>query len=107
MPTTKKKQKTQDQLPAREAATVVLFNAGRPMHYREISQVALEQGIVRVKKGASAGATEKTIRSYLAGCAAEGVKFKRMEPGVFDLTAAARRAVEKARAKEEAAAASK
>lgn len=74
-----------ERVPARQAAVQVLEQAGRPMHYREITAVALEQGIVKVKKGATEEQTMRTIRSYLAGCAAEGVRFVRLDPGVFDL----------------------
>lgn len=77
--------KAQEKLPARQAAVVVLERAGRPMHYREITKEALAQGIVKVKKGATEEATMKTIRSYLAGCAAEGVRVVRLDAGVFDL----------------------
>jgi hypothetical protein len=67
------KKPAQEKLPARQAAVVVLERAGRPMHYREIT------------KGATEEATMKTIRSYLAGCAAEGVRVKRLDAGVFAL----------------------
>lgn len=92
----KTKQK-QNRMPAREATEVVLLNAGKPMHYREITRQAIESGLVRVKKGrrkVNADATMKTIRSYL--CAEEGDKFVRVGPGVFNLTAAGKRAAKKA-----------
>jgi hypothetical protein len=81
--TTKKPKKVS----AREAAEVVLLSEGRPMHYREISKVALERGIVAVRGGKrpNPARTMKTMRSYLAGCAQQDVKFVRIEPGVFDL----------------------
>jgi len=81
--TAKKPQK----VTAREAAEVVLLSEGRPMHYREISRVALERGIVAVRGGRrpNPARTTKTIRSYLAGCVQQDVKFVRIEPGVFDL----------------------
>lgn len=107
MAATKSKQTKQEKLPARRAAEVVLLNNGKPMHYREISRVALEQGIVKVKKGAKPEQTEKTIRSYLAGCAAEKVNFKRLDKGVFDLTAARRKALVKEIEQGDSAAASK
>jgi hypothetical protein len=73
-------------VPARQAAKVVLLEANRPMHYREITKKALEAGIVKVRGGKgkpNPEATMKTIRSYLAGCAAEGVEFVRVDAGVF------------------------
>lgn len=83
-------------VPAREAAKVVLLEAGRPMHYREITQVALEQGIVKVRgngrRRPNPEATMKTIRSFLAGTVAEdGTEFVRVDPGVFDLKPEARK----------------
>jgi hypothetical protein len=77
-----------EKVPAREAARVVLLEAGRPMHYREISKQAIEQGIIRVRGGRGKpdpDKTMKTIRSFLAGSAAEGKEFVRVDSGVFDL----------------------
>lgn len=86
VPAAKKPQKT-EKVPAREAAKVVLMQAGRPMHYREITKVALEQGIIRVRGGSrkkpDPDKTMRTIRSYL--CEAEGKEFVRIDTGVFDL----------------------
>lgn len=94
-------------VPVREAARIVLLESGRPMHYREIAKVAVEQGIVKVRgkrRKPKLDATVKTVRSYLAGEAAregEG-QFVRVDPGVFDIRnrkkveAAAKRAVAKA-----------
>lgn len=83
------KKKKPEPVSARQAAEVVLLQAGRPMHYREISKTALEQGLVRIRAGRKPNAerTLKTIRSYLAGCAdgSADAKFVRIEPGVFDL----------------------
>jgi hypothetical protein len=78
-------------VPAREAAELVLLDAGRPMHYREITKTALEQGIVRVRganprKKPDFDKTMKTIRSFLAGSVTEAdSKFVRVDSGVFDL----------------------
>lgn len=73
-------------VPAREAAQVVLLNAGRPMHYREITREAIEQGIVKVRgssrKKPDFEKTMKTIRSFL--CEHEGDMFVRVDSGVFD-----------------------
>jgi hypothetical protein len=84
-----------NKVPAREAAKVVLLEAGRPMHYREITQVALEQGIVKVRgkrRKPDPDATMKTIRSYLAGSvASENTEFVRVDSGVFDLKPEARK----------------
>ena len=103
MATPKAKPKAkQDKLPARQAAEVVLLENGKPMHYREITRVALEQGIVKVKKGATPEQTEKTMRSYLAGCAQMGVKFKRVDPGVFDLKSRPRKRAKSGEKKEAA-----
>lgn len=76
---------------AREAARVVLLNAGRPMHYREISREAVEQGIVKVRgKHGRAKAdpvkTMKTIRSYLCESVQHpGSEFVRVDTGIYDL----------------------
>ena len=81
-----------EKLPARKAAEVVLLQNGAPMHYREITKQAIENGLVRVKKGkrkVDEGATMKTIRSYL--CAEEGARFVRVDTGIFDLTDKARK----------------
>ena len=85
--TSEKATKKSRKVSAREAAEVVLLSEGRPMHYREISRVALERGIVAVRGGRrpNPARTTKTIRSYLAGCVQQDVKFVRIEPGVFDL----------------------
>lgn len=83
-------------VPARKAAEIVLLQNGKPMHYREITRVAVEQGIVKVPKGkrVNADKTMKTMRSFLAGSAKDGDKFVRVDDGVFDLTPAARKALE-------------
>lgn len=89
--------KRQSKMPAREATDVVLLQEGKPLHYREITRKAIENGLVRVKKGKrkpDPDATMKTIRSYL--CAAEGDKFVRVAPGIFDLTPKAKAALKKA-----------
>jgi len=85
--TTAAKSKKPPKVSAREADEVVLLSEGRPMHYREISRVALERGIVAVRGGRrpNPDRTTKTMRSYLADCAKQDVKFVRIEPGVFDL----------------------
>lgn len=72
---------------ARDAAEVVLLAEGKALHYREISRLALERGLVKVrgKRKPNLDRTTKTMRSYLAGCAAKGEKFVRIDPGVFDL----------------------
>lgn len=92
-------------LTAREAAEVVLLQNGKPMHYREISRVAIEQGIVKVRGGKrrpDPAATTKTVCSYL--CAEEGTKFVRLAPGVFDFTPEERkRRVKAAKAAERSA----
>jgi hypothetical protein len=114
MPAKAPQQKTQQKkakVPAREAAKVVLLEAGRPMHYREITQVALEQGIVKVRGGGrkkpNPDATMKTIRSFLAGTVAEeDTEFVRVDPGVFDLKPDARKKA-RAAAKKVAAASAK
>jgi hypothetical protein len=75
-------------LTAREAVKVVLPEAGRPMHYREISRAMVERGIVKVRRGATPEQTMKTVRSFLAGEVQDETKdaeFVRLEPGVFDL----------------------
>lgn len=103
------KQVKPEKLPAREAARVVLLGAGGPMHYREITKVALEQGLVKVRGSSRRKPkfeqTVKTVRSYLAGSVAEkGSEFVRVEPGVFDFRnrkkaeAAAKKAAERAKA---------
>lgn len=110
--TTAKAKAKEPKVPARRAAEVVLLDAGRPMHYREITRVALERGIVAVRgnprKKPDPEATMKTIRSFLAGQAqVEGSKFVRVDSGVFDLkerqqtatAAAKKRAATKAKAK--------
>ncbi|MET0604203.1 MAG: HTH domain-containing protein [Baekduia sp.] len=102
----------QPKVPARKAAEVVLLDAGRPMHYREITRIALERNIVAVRgnprKKPDPDATMKTIRSFLAGQAQdENSKFVRVDSGIFDLkerqqtatTAAKKRAAAKAKAK--------
>jgi hypothetical protein len=83
----KTNEKSPPKVTAREAVEVVLLDAGRPMHYREIARVALERGIVKVRGGKKPDeqATIRTVRSYLAGSAAAGDKFVRIDPGVFDL----------------------
>lgn len=76
---------------AREAARVVLLNAGHSMHYREISREAVEQGIVRVrgKRGrakADPVKTMKTIRSFLCESVQDpDSEFVRVDAGVYDL----------------------
>lgn len=81
------KKKGPEPVTARQAVEVVLLDAGRPMHYREIARTALERGLVRVRGGRKPNeeATIRTVRSYLAGCAQQGDKFVRIDPGVFDL----------------------
>ena len=91
--------KTKERIPVREATEVVLLNNGKPMHYREITRVAIEQGLVKAPKGkrkVDPDKTIKTVRSYL--CSEEGDKFVRVGPGVFRLTPAARKAIKKAQA---------
>lgn len=75
---------------AREAAEVVLLEAGRPMHYREIAQKAVEKNLIRVKgrgRKPDVEKTTKTIRSYLAGSVQDpkNSQFVRLDPGIFDL----------------------
>jgi hypothetical protein len=108
---TKKQQAKPTKVPAREAAKVVLLDAGRPMHYREITREALERGLVKVRGGGrrkpDPDKTLKTIRSFLAGSVqAEDSEFVRVDAGVFDLkdrpkkaTAAAKKVAAKAEAK--------
>lgn len=90
-----------EKLPARQAAKVILLNAGKPMHYRDISKAAIEQGIVKVRgssrKKPDPAKTMKTIRSYL--CEAEGTEFVRVDEGVFDLKERVEKAAAKATAK--------
>lgn len=84
----RKKNTEEGRVPARAAAQAVLLTAGRPMHYREITKTALEQGIVRARGGKgdpTFDKTMKTVRSYLAGCATKGVEFVRLGDGVYDL----------------------
>lgn len=68
------------------ACEVVLINAGRPMHYKEITRVALECGLIQTR-----GKTPKqTISGYLVRAAGEGdphATFVRTGPGIFDLSA--------------------
>lgn len=95
-----KKQKP-EKVPVRKAAELVLIQNGRPMHYREISRVAIEQGIVRVPKGKrnpDPEKTMKTVRSFLAGEAKDGDKFVRVDDGVFDLSPKAKAQEKKAAA---------
>jgi hypothetical protein len=80
-----KTETTREPVPARKAAEVVLLEEGKPLHYQEIARLAMERKIVKVKKGTTVDQTAKTVRSYLAGCAAENVRFVRVAPGVFDL----------------------
>jgi hypothetical protein len=83
-----------EKLSKRQATDVVLLQAGKPLHYREITRIALENGLVRVKKGKrkpDPEATMKSVRSYL--CAEEGEKFVRVAPGIFNLTPQARKAL--------------
>lgn len=88
--------KKKTKMPARAATDVVLLQAGKPLHYREITRQAIENGLIRVRKGKrkpDPDKTMKTVRSYL--CAAEGDKFVRVGPGIFKLTPQARKAIKK------------
>jgi hypothetical protein len=100
------KTKKPERVPVRRATEVVLLNHGKPMHYREISRKAIEQGIIKLPKGkrkADPTKTETTVRSFL--CAEEGDKFVRVGPGVFDLSPTARKALKAAeKAKQKAGA---
>jgi hypothetical protein len=64
------------------------------MHYTEITQTALESGILKLDGKTPAA----TMSAYLAKQAAAGNVFVRVEPGTFDL----KDRVEKAKAKEAA-----
>lgn len=89
-----------EKVPVREATEIVLLEAGKPLHYREISRKAIEGGLIKLRGGkrkADPDKVMKTVRSYL--CAEEGDKFKRVAPGIFDLTPQARAAIKKATAK--------
>jgi hypothetical protein len=75
---------------AREAAEIVLLEEGKPMHYREITRVAIERGLIRVRgrgRKPDLEKTTKTIRSYLAGEVQDGKskKFVRVDSGIFAL----------------------
>lgn len=83
-------------MPARAAAKVVLLEAGRPMHYREIAKRAIDENLVRVRGGdplkeADPEATMKTIRSFLCGETQRAERgdgesdFVRVDAGVYDL----------------------
>ncbi len=69
-----------------EAALVVLKNEGRPMHSREITDKAVEQGIL-----SHVGKTPvQTMSARLSAAVAKGKEtslFVRIRPGVFGLTA--------------------
>lgn len=78
--------KATEKLPARQAAEVVLIEAGKPMHYREITKQVLERSLIKVKRGHKPEQTLKTIRSFLAGeVQKKGSKFVRVDSGVFDI----------------------
>lgn len=65
------------------AAEVVLLSEGRPMHYTEITRIALETGVVKLR-----GLTpEATMSAYLAKAVNAGDTFVRVDSGVFDLKA--------------------
>lgn len=70
-------------LSSRQAAEVVLLNAGKAMHSSEITRLALETGIVRLD-----GATpERTMSAGLSKALKKGDTFVRVAPSIFDLTA--------------------
>jgi hypothetical protein len=71
-----------------KAAEVVLLSQGRPMHYTEITRVALETGVVKL----TGKTPEATMSAYLAKAAKAGDTFVRVEPGIFDLKARAKAA---------------
>lgn len=65
----------------RDAAIRVLLNAGGPQHYREITRIAQESGMVELK-----GKTpEATMNAMLSTSAKAEDTFVKVSPGVFDL----------------------
>lgn len=72
---------TDEPLTQRAAVELVLLRAGRPMHYQEITRVALETGLLR-----TAGETpEATVSAMLATRAKAGDTFVKVDPGIFNL----------------------
>lgn len=68
------------------AAEIVLLQAGKALHYTEITRLALESGVLKLD-----GKTpEATMSAYLAKAAKKGDTFVRVEPGIFDLKARAK-----------------
>lgn len=65
----------------RAAVEVVLLHAGGPLHYTEITRLALESGLIKTR-----GRTPKqTIAGYLARAVRDGDRFVRVDRGVFGL----------------------
>lgn len=70
-------------LTQRAAVELVLMRAGRPMHYREITRIGLQTGLIRTE-----GETpEATVSAMLATRAKAGDTFVKVEPGIFALLA--------------------
>lgn len=75
---------------AREAAVVVLYDEGRPMHFREIAQIAHDRDLIRSrgpkKRKPDLDRTIKTMRSYMTDASAlpDG-PFVKVEPGIYQL----------------------
>jgi hypothetical protein len=67
----------------KSAAAEVLREAGRPLHYADITEIALEQGYLD-----SAGATpQNTMRARLSSEVRDNPesRFRRTAPGIFGL----------------------
>lgn len=72
---------TDEPISQRAAVELVLMRAGRPLHYREITRIALETGLLRTE-----GETpEATVSAMLATRSKAGDTFVKVEPGIFDL----------------------
>lgn len=79
----------------KRAATLILQQAGKPLHYREITRLALEGGLIK-----TAGKTpDATMNAMLATAAKDGDTFVRLDPGIFDLKERATATVTKGEAK--------
>lgn len=92
---------------AKEVAVLVLLQAGKPLHYREITRIGMESGML-VTSGKTPDATMNALLSVDITQEAKPL-FKRTASGVFALVspAAARKAVEHVQTQEAAPAASK
>lgn len=72
---------TSEPLTQRAAVELVLMRSGRPMHYREITRIGLQTGLIRTD-----GETpEATVSAMLAVRAKRGDTFMKVEPGIFAL----------------------